>query len=162
MTLLAIPKNTVRIYELYRSKVSGGVLSVAHAGVGFEDALGNKVVLHRTPDHNTHLSSQDDFSANQEVTIKRTLAANKNILERAQHVLDNGHAYAALTNNCEHLVDFVLGREIVSEQVRNTTIATLGAFGLLHLMEKPTKTILAVSGLVGVLTFLYTKKRKLQ
>ncbi len=162
MTLLAIPKNTVRIYELYRTKVSGGVLSVAHAGVGFEDALGNKVVLHRTPDHNTHLSRQDDFAANQEVTIKRTLAANQNIIERAQHILDNGHAYAALTNNCEHLVDFVLGREIVSEQVRNTTIATLGTFGLLHLVKIPTKTKLITAGVAGILAFLYTKRRKLQ
>jgi len=162
MTPLSISKNTVRIHELYRSKISGGVLSVAHAGVGFEDYLGNKVVLHRTPDRNTHLSSYSDFAANQEVTIKTTLAANKNIIERAQHILENGHTYAALTNNCEHLVDFVLGRKMASEQVRNTTITTLGSFGLFHLMDMPIKTQLIAAGLVGAFSFWYTKNRKLK
>lgn len=162
MTLLAIPDNTVRIYELYRSKVSGGILSVAHSGVGFEDVFGNIVVLHRTPDNNTHLSTEEDFSANQKVTVKGEFPADSSTLKRAQHILDHGQAYSALTNNCEHLVDFVLGREVKSEQVRNTVMAVLGTYSLGHLLKLPTKNKVIVAGVAGLFTLLMTKRKKLK
>jgi hypothetical protein len=161
MTLLALPNNIIRVYELYRPKVSGGILSVAHAGVGFEDQLGNVVVLHRTPGNNTHISRYEEFAAGQKVSIKATFKSNQNTIDRAHQLLINGKSYKALTNNCEHLVDFILGRKITSEQVVNTVTATLTTYGLLHLMKKSTKTKLGLAALFGASAFLITKRKKL-
>ena len=83
MTLKALPDNITHIYELYRPKATGGILSVAHGSVGFETTNDDMIVLHRTPDNHTHLSSYQEFKAGQEVTIKSKRSYDPKIIERA-------------------------------------------------------------------------------
>lgn len=158
----SLPNHPTYIYKLYRPKVSGGILSVAHAGVGFEDVSGNIAVLHRTPDNGTHISSYKDFSANQ--TVTKTLiksSPDENIVKRAKYLLSNKREYAALTNNCEHLVSFVLCGRVNSEQVRNSLLAAGLSYGLLHFSEKTTTTKLLISSAIGLGALLLTKRSKL-
>lgn len=161
MTLKVLPDNITHVYELYRPKVTGGILSVAHGSVGFETTSGDIIVLHRTPDNHTHLSSYQEFKAGQEVTIKSKRTYNHEITERARQVLTNGKPYRALTNNCEHLVNFVLKGETTSEQVKNTVISAGLGYLLLDTLEKPTKTKLIGAGIIGLAGFYFSKKKKL-
>lgn len=157
-----LPKDVVNIYELYRPKVSGGILSVAHAGVGFEESDGNITVLHRTPENGTHISSYQDFSANQIVNKSLVnLAAKQDILIRANYLQANNQGYKPLTHNCEHLVNYVLHGKVTSEQVKNSLVTAGVSYGLLHLVEKPTKQKLVISGLMGLFSLLLTKSKKL-
>jgi hypothetical protein len=161
MNLTTLPENITNIYELYRPKATGGILSVAHGSVGLETKQGNIIVLHRTPDNHTHLSSYQEFKADQKVTIKSKRSYDPKIIERANQVLTNGKPYEALTNNCEHLVNYVLKGKTTSEQVKNAVIAAGLGYLLMDTLERPTKTKLIGAAFIGFTGFYLSKKKKL-
>ena len=160
-----IPTNVVAVYELYRPKLSGGVLSVAHNGVGFELTDGNHVVLHRTPENHTHLSSYDEFSAGQNVTSQKIQSGNlSTIVERANAALKKNTAYGALFSNCEHLTGFVLRGEAASDQLKSALIGSGLTYLLAQVVNKDmhplAKAALVAAG--GALALHIEKNSKLR
>lgn len=159
-----IPTNVVAVYELYRPKLSGGVLSVAHNGVSFELTDGSHVVLHRTPENHTHLSSYDEFSAGQNVTFQKIQSSNlSTIIERAQTTLKINSPYG-LFNNCEHLAGFVLRGEATSDQLKSALIGSGLTYLLVQVVDKDmhplAKAALVAAG--GALALQIEKNSKLR
>jgi nitrite reductase/ring-hydroxylating ferredoxin subunit len=130
--------------------------------VGFEDELGHIVVLHRTPANHTHLSSYKEFAAGQEVTHKSIITdINDHYLERALIMLNNNQAYQALSNNCEHLSNFVLYGKVASEQVKGALASAGLGYLLLTALDKPAKTKVIGAILLGLGGVLISKSKKL-
>ena len=118
-----LPLYPTQIRVLHRPKVGGGILSVAHAAVEFIYANGENLVLHRTPDNHTHVSSYEEFAAGQEVTAKVVDPQNiDELMQRANFTLAQGKSYSALFDNCEHLKSFVLFGKAESEQLKSAVI----------------------------------------
>jgi len=161
---LLTPGNIVAVHELYRPKVSGGVLSVAHSGVGFEMADGNHVVLHRTPENHTHLSTYEEFRAGQNVTAREIQSNNlPAIVERAQTVIKVNGRYG-LFNNCEHLAGFVLRGEATSDQLKTAVIGSGFGYLLAQAVNKDMHPLAKVAVVIGtgVLALHVEKNSKLK
>jgi hypothetical protein len=124
---MKIPKqlkaNPTGIRILYREKIGGGLVSVAHTGIEFSYHSGESYVLHRTPDNHSHISSPEEFSAGEVVTSKEiVINENFQVIERANLILDKNDTYSPFFNNCEHLQSFVLKGEAKSEQLKSLLI----------------------------------------
>lgn len=159
------PGNIVAVHELYRPKVSGGVLSVAHSGVGFVMADGNHVVLHRTPENHTHLSTYEEFSAGQNVTSQKIQSSNLiAIVERANVALKKNTSYGALFNNCEHLAGVVLRGEATSDQLKAVVIGSGLGYLLAHAVNKdmPPLAKVALVAASGALALHIEKRSQLK
>ncbi|MEQ3692778.1 MAG: hypothetical protein ABNH16_05040 [Thalassolituus sp.] len=161
----SLPQNIVRIFKLYRPKVSAGILSVAHGGVCFEFDTGYTVVLHRTPENLTHLSSLEEFGAGQEVT-KVVLPENtyESIMLRANATLQANVSYSVLFSNCEHLLNFVIHGKAESEQLRAAVIGLGVGYLLTNIVLKnqpPLLKGLAIAAGLAI-TINMAKKSKLQ
>jgi len=120
-----LPSNPTQIHLLYREKLAGGnLLKVAHAGIEFLYPDGQRLVLHRTPDNNTHVSTYEEFASGQYVQRTQVTGSIKDIEKRAYLCLQQAKEYSALFANCEHLTSFVLKGEFHSKQLQ---AAALGA-----------------------------------
>jgi hypothetical protein len=153
-----------QVLELYRPKVAGiGFAEVAHAGVGFVLNTGETIVLHRTPDNGTHLSTLTEFSAGEKISTLNTFEHSlEDITSRAKAIAIQAKDYRVF-NNCEHLKNLVLSGKPSSEQL-NTALLSAGvgalfALGPLNESSKLTKT----AAIVGASLFglWITKKKKL-
>lgn len=120
-----LPGNPTQIHLLYREKLArGNLLKVAHAGIEFLYANGQRRVLHRTPDNNTYVSTYEEFASGQNVQRTQIAGSTKEIVKRAYFCLQQSKEYSALFANCEHLTSFVLNGESHSKQLQ---AAALGA-----------------------------------
>jgi hypothetical protein len=156
------PNDITEIFELYRPKVSGiGLLSVAHAGIGLKKGNGEVIVLHRTPDHNTHISSYESFAAGQDVTINQCKNIDLDLVtQRAEAIHGQGDTYSVF-KNCEHLSNFVLHGTAESEQLKAALIG-LGISSLIAVSLKNqsnwVKAAVLVSGTAAAVALAKKKK----
>lgn len=82
-------------------------------------------VLEITPNSVPQIVSFEEFSGDKEVHIERSRDADRPvILERANRVLRNPARYHWLSNNCQHLKNFVLTGQHYSEDVRTLVMLT--------------------------------------
>lgn len=120
-----LPSNPTQIHLLYREKLAGGdLLKVAHAGIEFLYPDGQRLVLHRTPDNNTYVSTYAEFASGQNVQRTKVAGSIKERMQRAYFCLQQSKEYNALFANCEHLTSFVINGESHSKQLQ---AAALGA-----------------------------------
>jgi len=113
----------VSVTKVYRKKVSG---LVAHAGLELNFDMGDKLVLHTSPDKNTHLSTIEEFSAGEKLVKKTSINATQAIVDRINSRLSANFKYSVF-NNCEHLASGVLTGRPTSAQLK--TSLTVSAFG---------------------------------
>ena len=87
---------------------------VTHYGIAFSDDR----VLEIVPDSVPRLVSIEKFADKKPIRIRRSPEEERpSIFERALHLLQNPEEYRLLTNNCEHLKNFVLTGKSYSETV---------------------------------------------
>ena len=146
---------TIKSVELlYRPKVGG---LVAHAGVKFE-LESDIVVLHRTPENDTHLSTYQEFCEGSLPICKRYLTNGlEPIRTRALGLIERRKSYSVF-DNCEHLASYLIDGVGKSSQLQGaTTGLVVGAAAACMLGSKSkTTTVLAAVG-VGLL-FLAMQK----
>ncbi len=113
----------VSVTKVYRKKVSG---LVAHAGLELNFEMGDKLVLHTSPDKNTQLSNVEDFSAGEKLVKKTSINATQAIVDRINSRLSANFKYSVF-NNCEHLASEVLtGRPTSSQLKTSLTVSLIG------------------------------------
>ncbi|NQY27553.1 MAG: hypothetical protein HRT92_10320 [Piscirickettsiaceae bacterium] len=111
------------VAKVYRKKVSG---LVAHAGVVLSFSQGEQLVLHTSPDKNTHLSTIEEFSEGQKLVKKNSVNATQTIVDRINRRVSSSFKYS-LFNNCEHLASEVMTGHSISAQLKTTlTFAVVG------------------------------------
>ena len=87
---------------------------ITHYGIAFGDGRVLEIVPGSTP----RLVAIEKFADGKPIWIQRpTKEERPSILERALHVLQNPEEYRYLTNNCQHLKNFVLTSKSYSETV---------------------------------------------
>lgn len=98
--------------------------------VHYGNYLGEDRVLHTRPDHGCQITSLEEFSAGQNVwTLDTPVSAG--FEERALEVLNR--SYALVTDNCQHIANYVAAGRYSSPQVTGTL---LGAAALTALSDK--------------------------
>jgi len=113
----------VSVTKVYRKKMSG---LVAHAGVELNFSMGKQLVLHASPDKNTHLSTVEEFSAGEKLVKKTSINATQAIVDRINSRLSANFKYSVF-NNCEHLASGVLTGRPTSAQLKTSlTISLVG------------------------------------
>jgi hypothetical protein len=121
----SLPGNPNCAYRVSREKLSGGhLLVVAHVGILFEYQNGTQMVLHRTPENNTHVSSLDEFASGQPIQKALIQGDLKEMIRRAHAILREGSQYSAILSNCEHLATFVIEGKNHSQQLMGATVGT--------------------------------------
>ena len=87
---------------------------ITHYGIALDDDS----VLEIVPDSTPRLVTVEEFADGNPIWIRRSPEEERPyIVERAMHVLLNLKEYRYLTNNCEHLKNFVLTGKPYSETV---------------------------------------------
>jgi hypothetical protein len=118
-------------------------------------------VLHRTPDHNTHISSYESFAAGQDVTITSHENIDLNLVTQRAKAIHRQDATYGVFKNCEHLSNFVLYGTAESEQLK-TVLLGLGASSLLaaSLKNQPgwVKAAVIVGGTAAAVALAKKKK----
>jgi hypothetical protein len=113
----------VSVTKVYRKKMSG---IVAHAGLELNFAMGEQLVLHTSPDKNTHLSTVEEFSAGEKLVKKSSINATQAIVDRINTRLSANFKYSVF-NNCEHLTSEVLTGKSTSAQLKTSlTVSLIG------------------------------------
>ena len=93
-----------------------------HHGIALTEAL----VLEIVPNSIPRLVSLDVFAAGKPVTIHRSSDNERTaILARAWRAYTNAKEYRYLTNNCQHLKNYVLTGNAYSEDVRSLFLLLL-------------------------------------
>jgi len=88
--------------------------------------LGNNLVFHCTPENGEHISSLDEFSQGEVVTvIKRGVEGAYEIQQRLMGRLQSMETYKYLSNNCEHAVSRMVSGNPDSPQLRVIAGATV-------------------------------------
>jgi hypothetical protein len=111
----------VSVTKVYRRKVSG---LVAHAGLELSFEMGEQLVLHTSPDKNTHLSTVGEFSAGEMLVKKTSINATQVIVDRINTRLSANFKYSVF-NNCEHLASEVLTGRPTSTQLKTSLTASV-------------------------------------
>jgi hypothetical protein len=111
----------VSVSKVYRRKVSG---LVAHAGLELRFEMGEQLVLHTSPDKNTHLSTVEEFSAGEKLVKKTSINATQAIVDRINSRLSSNFQYSVF-NNCEHLASEVLTGRPTSAQLKTSLTVSL-------------------------------------
>jgi hypothetical protein len=111
----------ISVTKVYRNKVSGWV---AHTGLILNFEQGEQLVLHTSPDKNTHVSTVEDFSAGEELVKKTSINATQEIVDRIISRLSANFKYSVF-NNCEHLASEVLTGKPTSAQLKTTLTVSL-------------------------------------
>ena len=97
---------------------------ITHYGIALDDDS----VLEIAPDSTPRLVSVEEFADGKPIGIRQPPEDERpSILERAMHVLWNREEYRFLTNNCEHLKNFVLTGSAHSESVRLLAIISFAS-----------------------------------
>jgi hypothetical protein len=113
----------VSVTKVYRKKMSG---IVAHAGLELNFSMGEQLVLHTSPDKNTHLSTVEEFSAGEKLVKKSSINATQAIVDRINSRLSANFKYSVF-NNCEHLTSEVLTGKPTSAQLKaSLTVSLIG------------------------------------
>jgi hypothetical protein len=110
-----------------------GVVAVEHFGV----AVAPNTVLHNTPEKGEHLSTVEEFSAGQPITVRHTGVDPSTVMARSRQILANPKKYHAVARNCQHTVSEIL-----------KGIAT-----------SPVVVTLFIVAMVGVLLFFLLRQR---
>ncbi|MGK0269427.1 MAG: hypothetical protein ACI88H_000058 [Cocleimonas sp.] len=113
----------VSVTKVYRKKMSG---LVAHAGLVLNFSMGEQLVLHTSPDKNTHVSTVEEFSEGEKLVKKTSINATQAIVDRINSRLSANFKYSVF-NNCEHLASEVLTGKPTSAQL--TTSLAVSALG---------------------------------
>ena len=111
----------VSVTKVYRKKVSG---LVAHAGLMLYFEQGEQLVLHTSPDKNTHLSTVEEFSAGEKLVKKASINATQTIVDRINSRLSANFKYSVF-NNCEHLASGVLTGSATSARLKTSLTVSL-------------------------------------
>ncbi len=111
----------VSVTKVYRKKVSG---LVAHAGLELNFEVGDKLVLHTSPDKNTHVSNVEEFLEGEELVKKTSINATQAIVDRINSRLSSSFKYSVF-NNCEHLASEVLTGKPTSAQLKTSLTVSL-------------------------------------
>lgn len=111
----------VSVTKVYRKKVSG---LVAHAGLELNFEVGDKLVLHTSPDKNTHVSNVEEFLEGEELVKKTSINATQTIVDRINSRLSSNFKYSVF-NNCEHLASEVLTGKPTSAQLKTSLTVSL-------------------------------------
>lgn len=113
----------VSVTKVYRNKMSG---LVAHAGLELNFEMGEKLVLHTSPDKDTKVSTVEEFSAGEMLVKKTSINATQAIVDRINSRLSANFKYSVF-NNCEHLASEVLTGKPTSAQLKTSlTISLVG------------------------------------
>lgn len=113
----------VSVTKVYRKKMSG---LVAHAGLELNFEMGEKLVLHTSPDKDTHVSTVEEFSAGEMLVKKSSINATQAIVDRINSRLSANFKYSVF-NNCEHLASEVLTGKPTSAQLKTSlTVSLIG------------------------------------
>jgi hypothetical protein len=147
----------ISVTKVYRKKVSG---LVAHAGLELNFAQGEQLVLHTSPDKNTHLSTVEEFSAGEDLVKKAKVNASQAIVDRINNRLSTNFKYS-LFNNCEHLASEVLTGRPTSAQLKTSLTVSLIGTALVALKSaNRNMQILSIAALGFGLLGLYIEKQK--
>lgn len=111
----------VSVTKVYRKKVSG---LVAHAGLELNFEVGDKLVLHTSPDKNTHVSNVEEFLEGEKLVKKTSINATQAIVDRINSRLSSNFKYSVF-NNCEHLASEVLTGKPTSAQLKTSLTVSL-------------------------------------
>ena len=89
-------------------------LPFVHMGI----YLGDRQVLHNTPERGEHISDISEFSRGQHLSVQNTLRhLIPGFRQRAMETLVRPRKYDALSNNCEHTVTRVIEGKSYSAQL---------------------------------------------
>ena len=94
---------------------------VPHVGV----LVGSNAVLTNTPAKGEHLSTLQDFSTGETITVRPSGAEPAGVIARAQKVLASPKRYNAVRRNCQHTVTEIV--QGVAESPLITLMWILGA-----------------------------------
>lgn len=146
----------ISVTKVYRKKVSG---LVAHAGLELNFSMGEGLILHTSPDKNTHLSTIEEFSAGEKLVKKTSINATQAIVDRINSRLFAGFKYSVF-NNCEHLASGVLTGRPTSAQLKTTlTLSALGIVTVASKANNPNIVNLSLAALSFGLLGLYMEKQ---
>lgn len=108
-----------------------GIAPVIHYGV----VVGDNLIVQNTPDTGEHAVTFHEFSAGEQVMVKRSNVHPSVIVGRARAILNNPQKYDIFLNNCEHTVAKIInGKPLSSQILLWSTLAILG--GALYLFSK--------------------------
>jgi hypothetical protein len=146
----------VSVTKVYRKKMSG---LVAHAGLELNFEMGEKLVLHTSPDKDTHVSTVEEFSAGEMLVKKTSINATQAIVDRINSRLSANFKYSVF-NNCEHLASEVLTGKPTSAQLKTSlTISLVGTALIACKSANRSIQTLSVAALGFGLLGLYMEKQ---
>ena len=129
---------------------------VEHVGVYF----GNGNVLNNQASSGVTITSIEQFAGGKEIKVISTNSANQPLLaKRLSEIFESDTKYHLITNNCEHLANFIVNGQKFSPQIQATVIGTIIG-GVLGNQSKNDHLIFWLAGgaLVGLLTYNLTRK----
>jgi cell wall-associated NlpC family hydrolase len=109
---------------MYSKLKSGDLLHrnkgiVQHAGV----YLGNEQVLHNQPEKGVVITGYSEYAEGKDVKITSISDTDKPLLaRRLREILENNSRYKLLTNNCEHIANYLISGRKMSSQVQATLV----------------------------------------
>ncbi len=146
----------VSVTKVYRKKVSG---LVAHAGLELNFEVGDKLVLHTSPDKNTHVSNVEEFLEGEKLVKKTSINATQAIVDRINSRLSSNFKYSVF-NNCEHLASEVLTGKPTSAQLKTSlTVSLVGTALIAWKSANRNIQTLSVAALGFGLLGLYMEKQ---
>lgn len=136
---------------LYRSKGP-----VQHKGVYW----GDNQVLHNQPSGGLKLTSFAEYSKSKSVKVVKVETSNiEQLTTRLEELMvDNGH-YCLLSNNCEHIANYLIHGRKFSPQIQATALSAIaGLFISTQVQGKPLLKGLLWGGLAGILICNISRK----
>ena len=80
--------------------------------------LGNREVLHNTPDKGVHISSVEVFANNKKLRVNKIPERQRHsVLKNAYEILRSPQEYSLFFNNCEHTVTSTVKGKAYSNQL---------------------------------------------
>ena len=129
---------------------------IDHVGV----YLGNERVLNNQTSRGITITSIEQFAGGKEIRVVSTNSDNQPLLvNRLAEIYSSDTKYNLITNNCEHLANYIVNGQKFSPQIQVAVLGTLFG-GILNSQTKNGHLLLWIAGgaLAGLLTYNLTKK----
>jgi len=127
---------------------------VLHLGVQLQTGI-----AHIQPGRAVRITSMEEFSMGQSYRIiRRENVKHEGLMNRALELLEQKSPYQLLTNNCEHIANYILHGNKTSHQLQAFAVG-IGAGGLLIKGQNPWIKILGVVATGTAAVCLYNASR---
>ncbi|WP_300526107.1 lecithin retinol acyltransferase family protein [Alcanivorax sp.] len=123
---------------------------VLHLGVQLQNGI-----AHIQPGSAIRITSMEDFSKGQTYRIiRRENVDREGLMDRALELIERNNSYQLLTNNCEHIANYILYGSKTSHQLQACAIG-VGAGALITRNQNPWLKLLgvAVTGAAAVCVY---------